>query len=185
VAAGDLTTLATVREYLRLEVSETSHDALLTRLITSASDWFKAAVDRQIASASVSETWSGVGETIKYLSEYPVISVASVTVDGSAIPARTTGNGYVYDATTGKLELVGYTFTAGNVNCAVVYTAGWTVVPLDIEQTVVEAVALRFKDRDHVGQAYTVLNGTVTDFRGGGQLPYIQGVIDKYRRGGL
>jgi len=180
MATGDLTTLDQVKEYLRLP--ESDHDVLLARLITAASEWFRSQTDRKILASACTETWSGDGGTVRYLPEYPVTAIASLTVDGSAIAARTTGNGYVLDQDTGRVSLVGYTFTKGSLNCTATYTGGFAVAPPDVVQAVLEMVALRFKDRDHIGQSSAVLNGESHVFLGGGNLPHIQSVVDSYRR---
>ena len=106
--------------------------------------------------------------------------VASITW----LPTRGLGaSGFLLDTDTGQIDLQGQTFTAGLRNVRVQYLAGWATAPADIQQAVCEMVAIRYRDRDHVGQVYRLAAGETNDWRGtSGALAYTQGVIERYRR---
>src|SRR5579875_234108 len=99
MATGDLTTLANVKAYLAPPLTTTSDDALLTRLVTAASQFVQTWLGRTIAETAYSETRDGQGGTRLFLRNRPVVSVASLTVDGVAIaPAAGPGQpGYLFD----------------------------------------------------------------------------------------
>lgn len=184
MAAGDLTTVERLRGHLRLE--DQSDDELLATLVSVASAWAKVQIDRDVVAADYTDTVSGDGGSEVVLREYPVLSVASVTVDGAAIPQRTAGDGWeLDDPKSGVLVLVGYRFTRGFRNVVVAYRAGWETVPDDLAQAVLEEAALRYRDRDWGGATYKLQGGDIVDRRGeasSGSWAFIRGVLDKYRR---
>lgn len=175
---ADLTTLAKVNTYLFGSNAPTEADALLSQLITSSSAWVEARLGQAVLTRTVTETRDGNGTSRMLLAQHPVASVTSVTVDGTAIAARAsvTATGYVLH--DGAIELVGYTFTTGTANVVVVYSAGSATCPTDLEQAVIEHVALRYRDRGHVGMASGSVGGESATFSNAGTLAYIEGVID-------
>ena len=179
---ADLTTLAKVKRHIFGANPVADDDDILERLISEASTEFERRTDRQIASSSIVETFNGSGLTQKVLREYPVTAVSSVTVNGETIPARpsVTEDGWILDEST--IRLVGYYFTEGTANCVVTYTAGYTTVPADVEGAVIQLVALRFSERDRIGQmSRSSADGTVA-FQTT-SLPYaIRAVIDDWKR---
>lgn len=153
---ADLTTLANVRQWVNAtgQTATTTDDALLTRLISAVSTLAQSWMDRNILSASYTETYDGTGGTSLLLRQSPVTAVASVTVDGTAIPAQTGGPlaaGYAFDDR--RVVLVGYAFRRAMANVVISYTAGYSVVPFDLEQAVIETVVLRYKERDRPGMS--------------------------------
>lgn len=186
---ADLTTLANVRDYLRLAAGETEHDAFLARLIGEVSAYFRASCGRDIQApaAAYTETYSGDGGSVLWLAQTPVLASPEpvLSVDGVTVSKRATvtGSGWVLDADIGRLELVGSYFTAGTRNVVVTYTAGWTAVPGDVEEAVIRLVALHFKDRDRAGLAAQMVNGQTVDFRdGGAAYAYFKAVAQSYSR---
>jgi hypothetical protein len=137
MAAGDLTTLANVKAWLGAGVQPlpTTDDALLARLVTAASSFVQNWLGRQIASQAYAETMDGNGDTAMLLRQWPVTSVASLTIDTITIPASSpapSGNGYLLQPWDGmseagpqQLALVGYAFHRRRQNVAVAYTAGY------------------------------------------------------------
>src|ERR1700722_8571853 len=100
MATGDLTTLANVKAYLSPPLATTADDALLSRLITAASQFIQSWLNRTIASAAYTDTRNGTGGTRLFLRNRPVTAVASLTVDGVAIAPSSpppTGDGYLFD----------------------------------------------------------------------------------------
>lgn len=187
MAAGDLTTLATLKAYApgldpATAGADTTFDDLLTRLITAVSDQFRSEAGTNPKQTTYTETRNGHGQAGMTLLNFPVISVTSVTVDGTVIPARATVNdsGWVLSA-GGRIDLVGYKFTEGTSNVVFVYSAGYTDVPLDIEQAVIKMVLLQFHDRKRIGVASTSQAGTSTSFGDAPVLAYWRSVVDSYR----
>lgn len=123
MAAGDLTSLSNVKSWLQIE--STDNDALLSRLISAASQFTKQWLSRDIIEKSYSQRFSGMDNVILMLPQYPVISVSAVSINNVAIPyTAISGNtGYTYDDMT--IQLYGYVFSRGRLNVSVSYTAGY------------------------------------------------------------
>lgn len=181
MATGDLTTLANVKAYLSPPLTTTADDALLTRLVTAASQFIQTWLGRTIAETAYSETRNGVGGTRLFLRHRPVVSVSSVTVDGVAIaPASGPGQpGYLFD--DNSVYLAGYAFTRGAQNVTVAYTAGYAATPPELEQACIALVALRYKERDRIGQVSKNLAGEVVSFTQKDMPADVQTLLDQYR----
>ena len=83
----DLTTLANLKEELGLEPSDLEEESRLGKLITRTSVEIESFTQRAFAKEEVSETLPGTDRLRLSLSRVPVISVTSVTLDGSAFAA--------------------------------------------------------------------------------------------------
>lgn len=179
MAAGDLTTPAKVRDFLALSTSEA--DGKIEQLIASSSAWVCSQLGRAVLSATYTETRDGDGGSSLVLRKWPVISVTSVTVDGTAIAARAavTDSGWTRNEST--IRLSGYTFTRGTANVVVVYSAGYATVPADLEQAVIEHVAMTFRASDRQGLASASGGGESAVYDAGREWASIQGKLDPYR----
>lgn len=163
---------------------------------------------------NISETYDGNGSSRMFLRIRPIQAVTSLTIDGIAIPASSgvTVPGYVVDGSgksiairsgsggpvPGQRLTVGFgflrnprsgiwTFSEGIQNVAVVYNAGYTTPPLDIEMAVRQMVAVNYKRRswiDQRSQAMAQGAGTVS-FRDWEFPPEVRSVLDHYRRRAL
>jgi hypothetical protein len=132
---NNLTTLNNAKAWAGVTTS--SDDLLLTRLIGNASQFILSFLQRPTLFQNVfSDVYDGVGQRQQVLRNYPVISVASVSVDGVSIAAATspTGCGYVLDTWDGfppgrpqAVSLRGYGFCQGHQNIAIAYTAGFVI----------------------------------------------------------
>jgi hypothetical protein len=139
-------------------------DALLTRLITSASQFIQKWLNRNIASADWYEVRHGTGGQRLIFGNFPVTAVLSLSIDGLAIPPVPNdggfGAGYVFSST--ELALRGYIFTRRPQNVAITYTAGYPVIPPDIAQACVDLVCLRYRERTRIGEVSKSTGGTET-----------------------
>lgn len=164
MAFGDLTTLAEVKAWLQTGQSAfpITDDALLTRLITAASQYVQSWLNRSVALADYLETRDGTGGEALQFSCFPVSDVKWLTIDGQVIPQATASQvaGYVFSPT--QLAVRGYRFGRGLQNVAVAYTAGYPEVPPDIAQACIELVALRYRERTRVGEISKSLGGAET-----------------------
>jgi hypothetical protein len=182
MAAGDLTTLANVKGWFSPPLTSTSDDTLLTRLVTAASQFIQTRLNRAIAAQSYVETRDGDGGAKLVLANAPVTAVASVAVDGIPIPvaADSMTPGYVFGDTV--LYLQGYVFCRGFQNVTVSYSAGYAATPPEIEQACIELVALRYKERDRIGQVSKNLAGEVVAFTQKDMPADVQTLLSQYRR---
>src|SRR5215469_7297008 len=85
MATNDLTTLADVKSWLGR--SDTNSDGLLAALIGRASRQILSYLQRPlILPHAVNELRDGTGGKMLQLKEWPIIAIASVSVDGVVIP---------------------------------------------------------------------------------------------------
>jgi len=184
---GDLTTLANVKSYMRREFSDPAYgtfDAELSRTIKAVSAEVRRATDRalDVPAASKTDRFDGDGGTRWHLTEFPVASVTSVTVDGTAVPEQpsATEAGYYLDGNV--VCLYGYTFTKGTGNVAIVYSSGYATVPTDLEDAVIQLVVLKFRRADAPGQSSLSVNGDTVQYDAGAQFANAMAIVDRYRR---
>lgn len=85
MATGDLTTLASVREFLGIPTAQTDADALLTTLVTQASAMIRMYTGREFASstgtASAVRIFQYFGGGMLVLDRSDLVSVTSVQID--------------------------------------------------------------------------------------------------------
>ena len=163
MAFGDLTNLADVKAWLQTgqNAFPSTDDALLSRLITAASQFIQSWLGRQIAPGDWQEVRDGNGGQRLAFANTPVIAVLSLVVDGMTIPAAPAdggfGPGYVFTAS--ELALRGYCFTRRAQNVILTYTAGFAATPADIAQACLELVCQRYRERTRIGEVSRALGG--------------------------
>jgi len=183
-----LTTLANAKEFLKIPVSETEDDSILNRIITAADAFVKNYCGRVLEAADLTELHSTTkGQVVLVLDEYPVNSVTSLHDD----PERAFGadtliatTDYVVDKAEGIIRLDGVYFAGGLQNVQVVYNAGYTTVPADLEQATLELVAQKYHSYDKIRQGIESrsFNGESVSFFMGEMLKETRAVLDRYRK---
>jgi hypothetical protein len=133
-----LTTLSQVKDYLEIQTDES--DSFLTRLIDSASQFVLTWIGRDtFGLRSYTQNFRGTGRPSVMLFNWPVKSVTSVGIAGSAVAASPIGNlgnpssGYVVsDVRFGQqqINLYGYNFWSGAPS-QVIYSAGFQTSQTD------------------------------------------------------
>lgn len=158
----DLTTVTSLKAYLGITTLD--DDSLLASMITAYSTEVISWLNRDIALTTYTEQLSGDGGRVLMLGNYPIQSITSLTIDGIVIPARPAygQNGYLFDGDS--VVLFGYVFTRDFLNVQITYSAGFTNIPTDLAQAVNEIVALRYRERDRIGNASKTLAGETVAF---------------------
>ena len=134
-----LTTINNVKAYLGL--SGSTHDALLTTLVSAASDAIEAYCGRAFAAADHTEYLDGDDNGVRrsdlLLQHYPILSVTSIHDD----PDRDWSDGdlvnsddYTFYADEGRVVLDSGSFHTGRRSVKVVYRAGYEAIPDDLQQ---------------------------------------------------
>jgi hypothetical protein len=119
------------------------------------------------------EVYDGTGHGMMFLRNSPIQTVTSLSINGSPVTlssgygstgflintARTAlvisgGSGVAYSGVGG-----GACFNEGVQNIHIVYTAGYTRTPPDIERACVKQVALTYKRRDWIGLKSKTMSG--------------------------
>ena len=125
-------------------------DILISRLITSCSDFIESWLNRTFAISNYNDFRNGSGSNRMMFSNYPVIGVSSVMINGVNIPASD-GNSYGYRNDSNKVWLVGSKFPIGTGNIQLSYEAGFMFTPPAIEQVCIELVATKYFMKDRIG----------------------------------
>jgi hypothetical protein len=203
VAFVDLTTLGDVKSWLQTgqNAFPTTDDALLTRLITAASQFIQTWLNRQIASQDWIETRDGLGnafgpnETRYQFAAFPVTAVNRVVIDGMMIPAIPSStqsgsvvigpsaaqSGYLFSPT--QLVIRGYAVPRRAGCVTLQYIAGYAVPPADLAQACIELVALRYRERSHIGEVAKAIGGGQTvSYSQKDMSDGIKTLIQQYRR---
>lgn len=161
----DLLLLADLKAWLTIPANNTDPDNLLQGIITAVSTYFLNQCNRPaFLSASYTERFNGnsgymVSPRYAFASS-PILSVESVTVDGTAIPAAPSdaADGYIFDQY--KIYTRGcYSFCKGVQNVAVSYHAGLSAIPDDLRQAAMETCGLAYRRRDNIGKTTIVMAG--------------------------
>lgn len=131
-----LTSLGNAKAWL--PITTTADDLLVQRLIDGASKFILGQLNRAtLLSHAVTEVINGTGSLRQMLRQWPVTSIASLSIDGVAVTASTTpplGTGYMASLWDGyvpgglsEIQLVGSAFTRGLSNVSIGYVAGYLV----------------------------------------------------------
>lgn len=159
-AESDLCLLSDVRVWLEMADNVTKYDGALQRLITACSGMMLRYMERLIAQADYRHNMDGPGSDMLVLPNYPIARVSSIAVDGVAVP---TSN--ISHDSKRTIYLDGaYRFARGRNNIALRYTAGYDTVPVDLAQACIDTVALRWRERDRIGQSSKGMAGETTTF---------------------
>jgi hypothetical protein len=149
-----LTTLNHIKTYLGIDTSVTTYDAKLTQMMILASNAVHNYCDRtSFLSANYTERYdgNGIGLNGGYVSlrNVPVTALTSVTLDpGTSYSDTYAGSLFTYDSNKGFLfwnrdSNQRRAFPMGFRNVEVVYTAGYSSVPEDLDlATAIVASAL-------------------------------------------
>ena len=180
MATGDLTSLANVKQWLN--INNTNDDALLTRLVTAASQYIQTWLNRQIASQSYTDIKDGNGKTKIFFNQYPVTAVTNLVIDTVTIPPSPDGiqPGYTFDAR--MLYLIGYATCIAQQNVSVTYTAGYATTPPEIEQACIELCAFRYRERDRIGQSSVSAAGETTAYTITDMPKSVATILSNYKR---
>jgi len=164
VAAGDLTDVDRVKALL----GATASDGTIAILIAEASDYLTSQLSRVIVSTAVVDQYDGRNNLVLTLRRWPIISVASVVIDGVTIPQSTGANvsGW-YVCAIREIAMRGqYSFSRGFGNVVVTYTAGYAAdaIPAKFTRGCESLVMHWFRQLDRIGQASKVVAGETVAF---------------------
>lgn len=132
-------TPALIQAHLLLASINAEQTTLLTGIASAVRSAIEQETCRAFESAAYTEAYDGNGRASLYLRHDPILTVTSITMDGSAL---TVGAGTapvyppvqcVWDGDTKRIGCIrltdGSAFTLGSQNVIVTYTAGWGTAP--------------------------------------------------------
>lgn len=178
---ADLANIQDVKDWL--ELKSATDDALLGRLLTASSRAIEKYLGRPVLQQTVTELYDGNGSCrmiLPLLVDQPLVSVTSLTIDGTAIPAAATIADPGYRAYGSRIVLNGYAFCRGALNVEITYVAGWTAAPEDLAQACIDLVAYTYRNRSHIGVAAKTINTEVVSFIQKAIPDHVQRVLDTY-----
>jgi hypothetical protein len=182
MAANDLTTTENVKTYLKIKTEDTTSDALLAILVTAASDYIQNILNRTFKATDYVQKCNGNGVGVMLASDYPVLSVAKVSINGVEIPAATsdTSNGYIFDED--GIHLRGFVFSKGVKNVILSYRAGYEVTPPIVADVCALLVTKKFKYLDRIGHVSKILAGETVTFERSDLTDELQSVLRNYAK---
>lgn len=182
MAVIDLASVEQVKGYLG--INSNVDDALLERLVKSASGYIQKWIGRQLGQGNYTMTVNGNNGDTLLFREYPVTDVASLSINGQDIPESSGASvpGFVWD--DNSISLRGYTFTRGKLNVVIAYTAGYTdgSLPDDITQACIEMIAMRYREKDRIGLTSKGLAGETTGYSQKDMADSTRHILSQYRK---
>ena len=159
-----LTDKTKVKSYLG--ITDTSSDSLFDSLCAGISKFITDYVDRNIERGTTTEYFDGRDTVV--LKNYPILSVTSIkhNVGTQAEPQWYTIDpiNYVVYKSEGKIA-IGGGVVRGYQNLEVVYEAGYSTVPEDVEMVATQLVAKMFETRKAQGKLKEALGGAQIDWK--------------------
>lgn len=165
-----------------LGITAVTDDSLLTQLIASESAFIESWTNRTFNVTTQTDIFSGGGGQEHTFKFFPVVSVTSLAINGTVIPAAATINDYGYMVFDDRLLLIGYNFGWGKRSCIVQYSAGYSAIPLEIKQACIEMVSIRYKERDRVGLNSKSMAGETTAYNVKALPDHVKSILNQYKR---
>jgi len=189
VNTNALCSLDDVKNYLGIEGIDDAKDELIEELINNVTEFAESYCDRNFYTAEYTEYHNGDGTGVLFPKEYPITSVSGVWDDTDRNFTIGTNDfasdeyGIMHER---WIELYEDYFTKYTRNVKIIYTAGYSTIPLDLKQAGVELVAWKFNE----GRELHLLGIDSVSREGTGATAYYvrdipagaRMVLDRYRR---
>jgi uncharacterized phiE125 gp8 family phage protein len=161
-----------IKTYLGISVS--THDTVLTNLMTAVCAFIENVCDRVFNETTYTEEIYSGGEKIIFLKKYPVSAVSKVEYKSgsNSNPTWTEFTEDDYDLVDGRRLIraggwapgVNTIWPSGYNNIRITYTAGYSSNPADLEQLIIELVAKKFNQRKSDGIGSESAEGASLDW---------------------
>lgn len=122
-------------------------DTLIKDLIDRVSTRIERYCDRVFEEATYTEYYDGTGTDYLYTNQYPIVTISGIYDDTLwAWGEDTLISGTEYRISNNKRKVLYNTyFTDASENIKIVYTAGYTTIPYDIQQVCITEVLRIYK----------------------------------------
>lgn len=187
--ATQLVTSDEVNAYANVASGDADYAQALIGPVSTAIEKF---LGYKIPAENYTRTVSGQGTTGIIVPDRPLISVASVTISGQAVPAGESRagsqtSGWYADPDAHAIRLVGYRFERGAANVVLAYRAGYEpdAIPADLKQACLEWVKFCFGRKDRALDVTSEKAGGQSLTYGGAlaPMPALTGILlANYRR---
>jgi len=165
VSANALTSLDSVKNFYGMTGTKQTDDDLLEDLIDRITELIQSYCNvTNFKSTKYTEYLDGMGSKYLFVNNIPIVSITSIHDDADwgwnsddlldSDDYRSVDNKYIV--------LKDDFFTLADQNIKIVYTAGYTTIPGDLEQVCIEEVIMKYKHRRDIDvQSKTLDDGTV------------------------
>jgi len=148
-----LVTLELAKLYLKIPALETTQDDIVTFWINASSDRIEQETRRKLKAQSFTEFHHGRSSNIILLKQFPVSSspFPQVFIDGSSDFGSETevdSDSIRLADDSNSLVLLGQRFPSGYQNIKVIYTAGFSTVPSDLQNAALWMITWYHKARE-------------------------------------
>ncbi len=124
VQTSTVVTLAEIRAFLSIPTAQTGKDDLLVELLDAYNDEIEEYLGTTMVNSSYTESYDGDGTNTLFLNHAPIVSVTSLSIDGTALSVVVDEDFYFY-TNKGLIRLASCTFTTTDPkNVDIVYVAG-------------------------------------------------------------
>lgn len=184
MATQDLTTTAKVKAYLQITAS--TWDTLFGTLVTYASMIIENYINRKLYSATYTEYYDGNNEIKLFLNQYPISTVTTVKLydyeQQTVLQTYTANEDYISYLNEGYIYK-GSKWTYGHKNFQIVYIAGYSTIPEDIELACNMIVANLFNmpDKSNIS-AERIGSYSINYLSEQGLPPQVKSILDNYKR---
>jgi len=181
----DATAIATVSDiYEFVSVSDSGDDNLIQDLIDRKTVMFSnyCEIDSFFI-ADYIEYYNGRGSEYLFVKNNPINSITNIADDTDWLwGADSTISSNDYRIVENRYVVYKYTFADGKQNVRISYNAGYSVIPLDLKQILIEEVWRNYKRRKEQDVLIKTLQDGSTHFVPSGLMPSTKQVLDKYKR---
>lgn len=199
----DLVTVDVVKDWLGVPSTNADSDGMIQLLISSFSRFVLNYTGMTSFNSiqQYTEIYDGNGATRMFLRNYPVLSVSTVTIGAFQVPqsnginvsgfyVEPSGKSIAFRSSSAgiypQFSIYPYRFTSGQGNIQVVYSAGYSSVPFDLQEACMKQISIYYKRKDYQDLASKALStgngaGTIT-YRSWQLLPEVNAVLDFYSR---
>jgi hypothetical protein len=182
-----LTSLDNVKSFMSFDddKGDVPDDDLINGLINRVSAVMETYVDRKLMSREATEYYDGDNRNRLYTNRYPITSVSGIWDDstwtwGSDTLTAATSYRISNDGRSIMLK-DGYRFYYSNENVKIIYTAGYTTIPYDIEDACIKQISSVFKSKEDIHVfSKSLEDGSIERYQTA-LLPSVKLVLDLYR----
>ena len=96
VKAGTVVTLAQMRAFLNIPTAQAGKDDLLTLLLDAYNGKIENYLGVTMKNSTYTESYDGDGTDYLFLNHAPIVSVTSLSIDGTALSATIDDDFYIY-----------------------------------------------------------------------------------------
>lgn len=191
--SGVWVTLDDLKEHLDIEITDTSKDSFLENKLNSAWKNLVSYLGQDLTQTTYTEDYDGDSTDTLILDQFPIISVTSVYIDFNRTwqtspftPDATTlvdPTTYFPDLKIGAIRLFkGGVFSKGVGNVHVIYVAGYTAIPYDAQEALLEYASFISQRAGVEGRVAQTLGGKSEQYDLSPIPLYIRQMIINYRK---